>query len=246
MESGKTYPNAYFRASWVFGPATLVGGLVCALTYGSQSAVALVLSTVLTTLAFIGWIVCAITGWGLEKHLRFFREGKALARWEVTGQQWLDHARKKRRKLDLAQWAVLGLLVLFVVLAFAVLPGQAEAGGFIASMLAPIALAFVAFIRLVIRRPYAPGVHRAKIELGPGIAFINGHLLSFAGFGQRITSVELDREHLVIVIRGRTISHESDMPYEHTIPYPAEAEEEARKAVLGLGLTHGLSPAPPD
>lgn len=240
------YRNRYYRAMPYLGLVTVLAGGGCVATYGSDDFLVFAAPIMVVTLAFSSFIACWISGASLERSLRWFREGKALGRWQVEGQQWLDFARERRAKLASGErWAV----AVFAVLLLIVVGVAWDVPEFLAIFGALLTLAGVgvlAYLRLVVRRPYAPGMHRADIEVGPSIVMVNGHVLSFAGFGQTLTGVELDDERSVLIIRGRTQTNESEMPFEHQIPFPAEARDEVVRVMVGLGYGYGLSPADAD
>ena len=135
------------------------------------------------------------------------------------------------------------VLVLVVIVVVGLLYDDPTVLWLVLALLGAVTLGVFAMVRLVARRPYAPGISRALIEIGPGLALINGHILSFAGFGQTLTGLELDEERQVLIIRGRTRTNESTMPFEHELPYPPEAKEQAVMAMAGLGYGYGLSAA---
>lgn len=240
------YRNRYYRATPYLGLVTVLAGLGCVATYRSDDFVVFAVPILVVTLAFSSFIACWVSGASLERSLRRFREGKALGRWQVEGQQWLDYARDRRAKLASGErWAIVAFAIVLIVvvgLSWDVPEILAVSG----VLLALVGVGVFAYLRLVLRPPYAPGVHWADIEVGPCIALVNGHIFSFAGFGQTLTGVELDDERGALIIRGRTRTDDSDMPFEHQLPFPAEARDEVLRVMVGLGYGYGLAPADAD
>ena len=240
------YRNHYYRVTPYLGVLTVLGGLGCAASYGSlggDAAFVLFMAPIFfTTFAFASFVACWMTGASLERSLRFFREGKALGRWQVQGQQWLDFARDRRAKLATGERWAAGVFAVVLIVIAGICWDDPEIFAALGALFGLTGVGVFAYLRLVVRRPYAPGVHRADIEVGPRIAMVNGHILSFAGMGQTLTGVEIDEQRHVLIIRGRTQTNDSDMPFEHELPFPTEAKEQVLRVMVGLGYGHGLGP----
>lgn len=243
VTSGETYPNGYYRVVPYFGVAALFGGLFSAWSWALQYFLLLGLALFVSLVGVVGLFACGVVGKSVERSLVFFREGDSVARWEVEGQQWLDFKRAKRANFTkhlrgvlivvAATLCVVGVFAYdepFVLLIFSGVISTT------AACLLPIFWAGSV-------RPYAAGVTRAVIEVGPSAVLLNGKLLPFAGFGQILTGVEIDEEKRVLTIRGMASTSEGAVPVELELPYPSEAREQALRVMLALSIAYGLLPA---
>ena len=220
------------RFAWGLLAPPVLGGLVALQELAAGVAVG-VLALVVVLFA-IG--VSAFVAATLEGELQALREGKALARWPVSGARVAGLWQDWRRQARVAALATLGVL------------GGASAttaGIFYVDENAPGIAAGVLALGLALGVPLAIGVYflvrgeppgeRTTLYLRPALAVIGGRILRWQGAGFTLQGVEAgeDADGAVLAVHFHVSSKYG--PVEHRLRLPAPSREEAERVAAEIG-----------